>query len=292
MPVIAGVAGKDRRRTLPFPPMWERDGQAPQRQEHGPQRQGWPDAWGLGNLGIWVSRARPCQPACWIWYCTRPATWYREYLRLLQSDCLCTAVCTLFACARSVPPHQSRPALGADSQHMAALHKVVIDHSLPPLLNRSIIKLIMHAFAWRQRRSQPAPLELKVLSMGGGPKRCLLTVRTRRDGSNHPTLNHSTTLSFTHSLTPSIHHHSTDRSLDLSLALALVLLHVSPTTHTSGLCFNSEMRPRRGPFAHNRESIVDTRPFASSLLDPARPCFDLLVCPSLGACIVAVYTSM
>lgn len=191
--------GERQKAHAAVPPMWERDGQAPERQEHGPQRQGWPDAWELGYLGIWVSRARPCQPACWIWYCTRPAAWYREYLRLLQSDCLSTTACTLFACAHSVPPHQSRPALGADSQHMAALHKVVIDHSLPPLLNRSIIKLIMHAFAWRQRRSQPAPLELKVLSMGGGPKRCLLTVRTRRDGSNHPTLNHSTTHSLTHS---------------------------------------------------------------------------------------------
>lgn len=109
---------------------------------------------------------------------------------------------------------------------------------------------------------------------------------------------HSTTQPLTPSLIHSIHHHSAGhRSLDLSLALARVLLHVSPTTHnhthTSGLCFNSEMRPRRGPFAaHNRESMVDTRPFASSLLGPARPCFDVLVRPSLGACIVAVHTSM
>lgn len=28
---MAGVAGKDRRRKLPFPPMWERDGQAHER---------------------------------------------------------------------------------------------------------------------------------------------------------------------------------------------------------------------------------------------------------------------
>lgn len=52
MRVIAGVAGKDRGRTLPFPPMWERDGQAPERQEHGPRVQGGPGAWVPGNLGI------------------------------------------------------------------------------------------------------------------------------------------------------------------------------------------------------------------------------------------------
>lgn len=67
MRVIAGVAGKDRRRTLPFPPMWERDGQAPERQGHGPRVQGWPDAWELGSLGTWESgylvHAPASQPA-------------------------------------------------------------------------------------------------------------------------------------------------------------------------------------------------------------------------------------
>lgn len=60
---MAGVAGKDRRRKLPFPPMWERDGQAHERQEHGPQAQGCLDARVLGYLG--VSWARPSLPACW-----------------------------------------------------------------------------------------------------------------------------------------------------------------------------------------------------------------------------------
>lgn len=179
-------------------------------------------------LGIWVSRAHPCQPACWIWYCTRPAAWYREYLRLLQSDCLRTTVCTLFACARSVPPHQSRPALGADSQHMAALHKVVIDHSLPPLLNRSIIQ-INHACI----RLEATSLATRAIGIEGVVDgRWAKTVAPHRSNQAR-WVKSPHTQPLTHSLIHSIHHHSAGhRSLDLSLALARVLLHVSPTTHT------------------------------------------------------------
>lgn len=84
MPVTAGVAGKDTGRKLPFPPMWACDGQAPERQAHGPAVQG---CQVLGRAGSIRTRLS-----------TRyPYFRYRGYLPLLQADCLRT----------QVPPYRS-----------------------------------------------------------------------------------------------------------------------------------------------------------------------------------------
>lgn len=122
-----------------------------------------------------------------------------------------------------------------------------------------------------------------------------VTVRTRRDGQNHPTLNHSTTQG---PLTRSIHQSLDHRSLGMSQTLALVLLHVYYTTH---LCCVSTARcdlgvvllspiPRaqvhgtRAPFAFHR--------YRTPLLrraSPPRP-LGLHVCPCIRTYIHASYT--
>lgn len=287
MRVIAGVAGKDRGRTLPFPPMWERDGQAPERQEHGPRVQG--GAWGLGT---WEPGYLVLIPAC------QPAGYDTVLDRRLctESTCDCSSPTAyvlhhvpFFACACSVPPHQSGPALGATRNTWWPC--MVIDHSLPHLLNRSIIQ-INHACV----RLEATSLATRAIGIEGVVDgRWAKTVpphrskQPRRDKSPH-TLNRSTTLSLSLSLPPS--------SLRPEPGPGGLCCSMSPPPHThTHLGCVSTARCDLGtvlllPITHNRESKVDTRLFASSLLHLARPCSDVLVCPSLGACIVAVHTSM
>lgn len=64
-------------------------------------------------------------------------------------------------------------------------------------------------------------------------------------------------------------------------------IHTYLLHHTSGLCFNSEMQRRRGPFAaHTDESHGprDTGPSRRRSSVPWRPCFDVLVCPCRWVC--------
>lgn len=107
---MAGVAGKDTRRKLPFPPVWERDGQAPELQEHGPGGAGVAAAQELGSLGAWVPGclAGTSLPAILLGLASARvfSTRYRGYLRLLQSDCLRTAACTLRVWAAAVQFHR------------------------------------------------------------------------------------------------------------------------------------------------------------------------------------------
>lgn len=136
--LMAGVAGKDTRRKLPFPPMWERDGQAPELQEHGPGGAGVAAAQELGSLGTWVSRGYvpPCHPAgpgtCSCIFHSVQRVLAIAPVRLPTYRSMypsCVGRCG------PVPPHQSRPALGSRMQHM------VIIHSLTHLLYRSIIQI-------------------------------------------------------------------------------------------------------------------------------------------------------
>lgn len=77
-------------------------------------------------------------------------------------------------------------------------------------------------------------------------------------------------------------------SLRTSPTLPIRLLHLSPTSNQSGLCFNTTMRPRRGPFAAHAHAQHPRASPRSSAHGPLRdlaprsrtpPCFDLLVCP-------------
>lgn len=92
------------------------------------------------------------------------------------------------------------------------------------------------------------------------------------------TLNHSITHSHTQSIYPSLDH----RSPGPRLTLAPVLVHTYLLHHTSGLCFNSEMRLRQGPFATHAQQAHGTRGTRA----PPRPR------PSIPRALASIFASL
>lgn len=113
-PVWQGWAGRDRRRELPSPPMWERDGQAPERQEHGLTAQGCrmlesSGGWVPGYLDTWIPGASGGHvPSCWELYSTGHRVLAIVQVRLPTYRSTYPVSCL----GRSVPLHQPRPTLG------------------------------------------------------------------------------------------------------------------------------------------------------------------------------------